>query len=171
LERKIDDMPTQIKTYFGDITALEIDCIVNAANAQLAGGGGVDLAIHNAAGQKLFDECQEIRKTKFPNGLPEGEAVITQGYSLPAKYVIHTVGPIWYGGGNNEAKKLYNCYFNSLKLAMENEIRRIAFPAISTGVFGYSKEKAKKIADKAVADFVKQNPEAFDEITHILYKK
>ena len=163
-------MPTKISTYFGDITKIKVDCIVNAANRELAGGGGVDLAIQKAAGPKLYDAGRHIVKTKYPEGFPTGEAVITAGFNLPAKYVIHTVGPIWYDGEDHEAEKLYNCYFNSLKLAMENRIKSIAFPAISTGVFGYPKEQARIIADKAVKDFTNQYPDALEKIIFVIYQ-
>lgn len=161
---------TKIKTFYGDITKLKVDAIVNSANSSLAGGDGVDEAIQRAAGPKLYFEGRYIVKTKYPNGFPVGEAVITPGFNLPAKYVIHTVGPIWYGGENDEPKKLYNCYYNSLKLAKENKIKTIAFPAISTNFFQYPREKAKKVAEKAVHDFVSKYPDAFDEIIFVTYK-
>ena len=129
-----------IRVVQGDITALKVDAIVNAANSTLLGGGGVDGAIHRAAGPELKAYCAKL------GGCPTGEAKITPGFKLPAKYVIHTVGPVWHGGKSNESALLANCYRNSLELALKNGVKTIAFPSISTGAYGYPKEEAAKIA-------------------------
>lgn len=160
---------TKITNVRADITTLKVDAIVNAANRTILGGGGVDGAIHKAAGEDLRTECYKIRQEKYPEGVPTGEAVITKGYKLPANFIIHTPGPIWHGGDQGEAEILYNCYFNSLKLAKENNIKTIAFPAISTGAYEFPKEKAAEVANKAVNDFIENNPEAFDEIFFVEY--
>lgn len=131
-----------------DITKLELDAIVNAANKTLLGGGGVDGAIHRVAGKRLLEECKTL------NGCETGEAKITRGYNLPSKYVIHTVGPVWYGGKRNEVQLLENAYRNSLKLAAKKDIKSIAFPGISTGVYRFPKEQAAKIAIDTVKDFL-----------------
>jgi len=138
----------------GDITQQDTDAIVNAANASLMGGGGVDGAIHRAGGDEILAECKEIRRTRFPNGLPTGEAVITTGGKLPALYVIHTVGPIYGQHDGKEADLLANCYHNSLTLAVEKNLTSVAFPAISTGVFGYPQAEAAKVASKTIENFL-----------------
>lgn len=150
---------SRIEIVRGDITKLEVDAIVNAANTLLLGGGGVDGAIHRAAGSELLAECRTL------GGCRPGEAKITRGYGLPARFVIHTVGPVWHGGKHDEALTLANCYRNSLQLAMENEIKTIAFPAISCGAYGYPLEKAAQIAFEATRDFLATN----DEIEKVIF--
>lgn len=139
----------------GDITRVAADAIVNAANSSLLGGGGVDGAIHRAAGPALLNACMKIRSTT--GECQPGDAVITIAGNLPAKFVIHTVGPIWHGGQNNESTLLRNAYINSMRLAIENGCHSIAFPNISTGVYGYPKEQAAHIALKTVFNFLKEN--------------
>jgi O-acetyl-ADP-ribose deacetylase (regulator of RNase III) len=138
----------------GDITAMNTPAIVNAANSSLLGGGGVDGAIHRGGGPAILEECKQIRKTRYPDGLPTGEAVVTRGGRLPAAYVIHTVGPVWHGGTSSEAEKLGSCYRRSLEEAAALSLTEMAFPAISTGIYGYPKEKAARIAYEAVRDFL-----------------
>jgi len=151
----------KIKIHKGDITKLKADAIVNAANSRLMGGGGVDGAIHRAAGPKFKKECREIRDSEYPDGLPTGQAVITGGYNLPAEHVIHTVGPVWHGGDSNESELLADCYLNSLQIALDKDLNSIAFPAISTGVYHFPPEKACKIAFQTVKEFTTkhQKPE------------
>ena len=156
MKKKSDN---KIEINRGDITKLDVDAIVNAANATLLGGGGVDGAIHRAAGPELLMECRGL------NGCRPGEAQITRGYRLPARFVIHTVGPIWRGGKHDEARTLANCYRNSLKLAVENEIRTIGFPAISCGAYGYPIEEAAHIAFKTTREFLAVS----DEIQKVIF--
>jgi O-acetyl-ADP-ribose deacetylase (regulator of RNase III) len=156
----------------GDITRQQVDAIVNAANNTLLGGGGVDGAIHRAAGRELLEECRKL------NGCKTGEAKITHGYKLPARWVIHTVGPIWYGGQSGEDDLLAQCYRNSLALAEANHIKTIAFPSISTGVYGFPVERASRIAVAEVKGFLEKNTSlekvifvCFDRNTYGCYAK
>ena len=142
----------------GDITTLAVDAIVNAANSSLMGGGGVDGAIHRAGGPDILEECRKIRKTDWPDGLPTGKAVITGTGNLAAKKVIHTVGPVWNGGDKNEDGLLADCYTNSLRLAEDNGLSTIAFPAISTGVYGFPAERAAKIVASLIKDYCTRSP-------------
>ncbi|MBN2175372.1 MAG: O-acetyl-ADP-ribose deacetylase [Bacteroidales bacterium] len=144
-------MAGKIEVIQGDITKLKVDAIVNAANTSLLGGGGVDGAIHRAAGPALLEECKTL------DGCPTGEARITNGYNLPAKFVIHAVGPVWHGGINREEKLLASCYLNSLSLARENDCDSIAFPNISAGVYRFPKELAAEIAISEVKSFMNRN--------------
>jgi O-acetyl-ADP-ribose deacetylase len=146
----------------GDITKLDVDAIVNAANTTLLGGGGVDGAIHRAAGTELLAECRAL------GGCRPGEARITRGYHLPARFVIHTVGPVWKGGTRHEPEILANCYRNSLQLAVENEIKTIAFPAISCGAYGYPIPEAAQIALKATRDFLATD-DSIDKVAFVLW--
>lgn len=148
-------MHERIALFLGDITTMQVDAIVNAAKRSLLGGGGVDGAIHRAGGPAILAECRVISERQ--GGCPTGEAVITTAGNLPAKYVIHTVGPVWRGGEAAEAILLSNCYSNSLRLAVENDLRTIAFPNISTGVFGYPKIPACDIALNSVRQFLSEN--------------
>jgi len=149
----------KIEILRGDITKLNADAIVNAANTTLLGGVGVDGAIHRAAGPELLAECRTLGDCR------PGEAKITRGYRLPARFVIHTVGPVWHGGKDDEARTLANCYRNSLKLAVENEIRTIGFPAISCGAYGYPVEEATHIAFKTTREFLAVS----DEIEKVIF--
>ena len=153
-----------IKTLKGDITQItDVQAIVNAANNSLLGGGSVDGAIHRAAGPELLVECRTL------HGCDTGEAKITKAYNLPCEYVIHTVGPIWNGGRSKEEEFLASCYFNSMKLAMDNEIRTIAFPSISTGVYGFPVKLAAKIDVRTVNRFLQNNPDSFDLVEWVLF--
>jgi len=154
----------------GDITQQDVGAIVNAANSTLLGGGGVDGAIHRRGGPQILRECQEIRKTLYPDGLPTGEAVITSGGNLPAKYVIHTVGPIYGRDAQRESELLAACYRNSLLLARQHHISSIAFPSISTGAYGYPKPEAAKIASRTIKQFLTTDSE-FEQIRLVFFQE
>ena len=158
-------MGTRIETIQGDITTLAVDAIVNAANKTLLGGGGVDGAIHRAAGPKLLAECATL------GGCETGGAKITRGYNLPAKYVIHTVGPVWRDGKHGEPESLASCYRKSLELAKKQGLKTIAFPSISTGAYRFPKELAAPIAMKAAREFVKRDPGALDRIVFVEFSR
>ncbi|HEX7585011.1 MAG TPA: O-acetyl-ADP-ribose deacetylase [Prolixibacteraceae bacterium] len=169
-------METRIKLVLGDITKLKVDAIVNAANSSLMGGGGVDGAIHRAGRPAILEECLQI--IAWQGRCETGEAVITTGGNLSARFVIHTVGPVWHGGNNNEVQLLENAYLNSLKLALENEVETIAFPNISTGVYSFPKEKAARIAIQTVTDFLSGHDQirkvyfvCFDQENYDLYNQ
>jgi O-acetyl-ADP-ribose deacetylase len=148
-------MNNRIEVIKGDITKIKVDAIVNAANSSLMGGGGVDGAIHRAGGPVILEECKAIVARQ--GGCKTGEAVITTGGNLPATYVIHTVGPVWNGGKNNEKEKLSNCYLNSLRLAVEHNCKTIAFPNISTGIYHFPKEEAARISIDSIQNFFSRN--------------
>jgi len=158
---------TVLEVIQGDITALEVDIIVNAANSGLRGGGGVDGAIHRAGGPAIMAECDKIRQER--GGCPTGEAVITTAGNLKASYVIHTVGPVWQGGHKDEESKLRACYRNSLKLAGEYKARSIAFPNISTGVYGYPKEQAAETALSEVISYLEQNDTTLEKVIFVCF--
>ena len=172
----MNTVTNRISILQGDITKVEVDAIVNAANSSLMGGGGVDGAIHRAGGPAILEECREIVARQ--GRCETGHAVITTGGNLPAKFVIHTVGPVWHGGNSNEVKLLESAYLNSLKLALENGLETIAFPNISTGIYGFPKEKAAEIAVKTVTQFLLGNDQirqvyfvCFDQENYQLYNQ
>jgi O-acetyl-ADP-ribose deacetylase (regulator of RNase III) len=157
-----------LKAVQGDITQLAVDAIVNAANERMLGGGGVDGAIHRAAGPELLAACRAVPEVRPGVRCQTGEARITPGFDLPAKYVIHTVGPVWQGGSSGEPELLRNCYLNALSLAEDNSLKSIAFPAISCGVYGYPLDDAAQIAAHAVAAFLNTHP-AIEEVSLVAF--
>jgi O-acetyl-ADP-ribose deacetylase len=154
----------KISVVEGDITEQHVDAIVNAANTSLLGGGGVDGAIHRAAGPRLLDECRTL------GGCATGQAKITRGYNLPAKWVVHTVGPVWHGGGRHEDEMLASCYRESLGLAVKNGVRTIALPAISTGVYGFPLQRAAAIAVREARSFLEENP-SLEKVVFVCFGK
>lgn len=159
-----------VRLFKGDITEVATDAIVNAANSSLLGGGGVDGAIHRRGGPRILEECKRIRATDWPDGLPTGKAVITSGGNLKAKYVIHTVGPIWHGGKHGEQDLLSQAYVSSLHLAVTNGLRTVAFPSISTGAYGYPVEEASLTALKAGKGFL-ESEDTLDEVVFVLFSE
>lgn len=160
----------RVTIHVGDITQHNVDALVNAANSTLMGGGGVDGAIHSAGGPKILEECQEIRRARFPNGLPTGQAVITSGGRLAARHVIHTVGPIKGRSGGKDAELLAACYRNSLTLAVEHSLRTIAIPSISTGAYGYPREEAASVSSEAIMNFL-VNDRFLEEVSLVFYSR
>lgn len=165
-----DFLDGRIVVMVGDITEQNVDAIVNAANKTLLGGGGVDGAIHSKGGNKIYEECKNIRETQYPKGLPTGKAVITTGGKLPAKKVIHTVGPIYGMNDRNDAELLADCYRNSLTIAVENNLSTIAFPSISTGAFHYPKHEAAQISSEVVKTFL-QNTLQITEVRLVFFSE
>ncbi|HKO60976.1 MAG TPA: O-acetyl-ADP-ribose deacetylase [Pyrinomonadaceae bacterium] len=157
-----------VEVVVGDITAQQVDAIVNAANSSLMGGGGVDGAIHRAGGPTILEECKEIRRTQYPQGLPTGDAVLTSAGNLPSKFVIHTVGPVCGRHAGSEANLLAACYTNSLQLAMKHDVSTIAFPAISTGVYGYPLNEAAGVSSKAIKLFLSKQ-HAIEEVRLVFF--
>lgn len=160
----------RVQVKVGDITRENCDVIVNAANSTLMGGGGVDGAIHRAGGRAILDACKEIRRGQYLDGLPTGEAVITTGGNLAARYVIHTVGPVYGGGGQDKAELLAACYRNSLALAGANGLSTIAFPAISTGVYGYPQNEAASVSSRAIEQYLTADPK-LDEVRLVFFAR
>lgn len=169
--QKVKVKNTAVTLIQGDITEQGTDSIVNAANSTLLGGSGVDGAIHRKGGNAILEACREIRSKDFPEGLPTGEAVVTTGGRLRAKKVIHTVGPVWTGGNRNEEALLANAYRNSLDAARKAGLRSVAFPAISTGAYGFPIVRASRIALDSVLEEIRNDPDAFDEIRFVLFSE
>lgn len=157
-----------VKLVKGDITEMDTEAIVNAANRTLMGGGGVDGAIHHKGGPQILEECKQIRATDWPQGLPTGKAVITSGGNLKAKHVIHTVGPVWRGGTRGEPELLAQAYQNSLRLAAAEGLKTVAFPSISTGAYGYPLEDAASVALESVKKFLEKE-DSLDEVVFVLF--
>lgn len=160
----------RVRVMVGDLTAQKVDAIVNAANSGLLGGGGVDGAIHRRGGPAILAECREIRRTTHPGGLPTGEAVITSGGALPARHVIHTVGPVYGQAGGAEAALLADCYRNALALARARRLKTLAFPAISTGIFGYPAEEAARVVSRALQDELAAD-QGVDEVRLVFFSR
>ena len=160
-------MDSRIQLLQGDITKLDVDAIVNAANSSLLGGGGVDGAIHRAGGPAILEECRRIRDRQ--GSCATGEAVITTGGRLPARFVIHTVGPVWNGGGKGEEELLARCYSNSLALGVGNGVRSIAFPGISTGIYRFPKDRAAGIAVRVISEFLVEIPGSFELVVFVCF--
>ncbi|MFB3888755.1 MAG: O-acetyl-ADP-ribose deacetylase [Candidatus Bathyarchaeia archaeon] len=167
-EFRVDD--AVVRLVKGDITEMATDAIVSAANSTLLGGGGVDGAIHRKGGPIILEECKRIRETLWREGLPVGQAVSTSGGNLKARRVIHTVGPVWRDGNRDEADLLRRAYVNSLRVAVSEGLRSVAFPSISTGAFGYPVEKASRVALKAVKDFLEAE-DGLDEVVFVLFSE
>src|SRR3989338_8350667 len=161
---------TKLTLTLGDITKEDVDAIVNAANSSLMGGGGVDGAIHRAGGPEILRECKEIRATQYPEGLPTGEAVITTAGKMAARHVIHTVGPVYGRGGKEKTEQLPACYRNSLALAATKGLKTIAFPAISTGVYGYPLDEAARVASQAIEKFL-QTDSSIQEVRLVFFSR
>jgi O-acetyl-ADP-ribose deacetylase (regulator of RNase III) len=170
-QTKIDFLDGRVRAEVGDITKQSVDAIVNAANSTLMGGGGVDGAIHRAGGPRILEECLEIRRTQWPEGLPTGEAVITGAGLLPARHVIHTVGPVYGREGGREAQLLAACYRNSLALAAAHGLANVAFPSISTGAFGYPREAAAGVASAAIAGHLQGDDLAVREVRLVFFSQ
>ncbi len=147
----------EVRVVVGDITVMDVDAVVNAANSSLLGGGGVDGAIHRAGGGEILEECRKIRKERYPDGLPTGEAVSTTAGRMLARYVLHTVGPVWRGGGNDEDALLKSAYEKTLALAEELGIESLAYPAISTGVYGFPRERASSIVHRFIEEMISRS--------------
>lgn len=160
----------RVSVVVGDLTREDVDAVVNAANSTLLGGGGVDGAIHRAGGSRILEECREIRRTRYPEGLPTGEAVITTGGGLAARHVIHTVGPIYGSWDGAEAEKLASCYRRALEVARENGLATVAFPAISTGIYGYPKDEAARVSSEAIAAFLEKD-ETIREVRLVFFSE
>ena len=163
-------MNNRVIVKVGDITEEKADAIVNAANSILLGGGGVDSSIHSRGGRRILEECREIRANRFPEGLPTGEAVITSGGNLAARFVIHTVGPIYRTNVGKDAELLAKCYVNSLALAVENNLQTVAFPSISTGAFAYPKSEAAQVSSKSIEEFLSTN-ETIEQVRLVFFSK
>lgn len=170
MSKKFQVGKATVRLIRGDITEIETDAIVNAANSSLMGGGGVDGAIHRRGGPSILEECKEIRVKEWPQGLPTGKAVITGAGNLKAKYVIHTVGPVWRGGNHGEAELLAQAYENSLKLTAKNRLKSLAFPSISTGAYGYPVESACRVALEIVKKFLEKEDE-LNEVIFVLFSE